>query len=92
MLIVTYDFSDDKKRTKFAKFLEKYGSRLQYSVFKVKNSKRILNNIMTEVERKYKKSFTTNDSIVIFSTCEGCDKKIHRYGYAVHEEEKVIYF
>ena len=38
MLIVTYDIHDDKTRTKFGKLLKKYGRRLQYSVFEIKNS------------------------------------------------------
>lgn len=31
--IVTYDISDDKRRTRVSKRLESYGDRLQYSVF-----------------------------------------------------------
>jgi CRISPR-associated protein Cas2 len=42
MLIVSYDISNDKIRTRFAKFLSKFGYRLQYSIFEIKNSKRIL--------------------------------------------------
>ena len=42
MLIISYDISNDKLRTKFSKFLCKFGYRLQYSVFEIKNSKRIL--------------------------------------------------
>jgi CRISPR-associated protein Cas2 len=91
MLIVAYDFSNDKRRAKFAKFLEQYGSRVQYSVFRVKNSKRVLNNIIVEIEKRYRKHFKDSDSIVIFSTCEGCDRKIMRFGYASHEEEDVVY-
>lgn len=90
MLIVSYDFESDKTRAKFARFLEKHGHRLQYSVFEIKDSQRVLQNILTEVELKYKKFFTGADSIVIFQICEGCRKKIHRYGYAKHEESDLI--
>lgn len=92
MLIVSYDFTNDKTRAGFSKFLKKYGERLQYSVFSVHNSPRVLRNIMTEVDIRYKKLFKDTDSIVIFSTCEGCNKKIVRYGCAKHEVEDVVYF
>jgi CRISPR-associated protein Cas2 len=91
MLIVAYDFADDKKRTKFAKFLKKYGYRIQYSIFKIENSKRVLQNILEEIELKYKKTFSGVDSILIFSTCEACDKKILRYGYAKNEDIDVFF-
>ncbi len=92
MLIVSYDFTNDKTRTKFSKFLEKYGHRMQYSVFVIKNSPRILRNITTEIKIRYKKLFKNTDSIVIFSLCEGCKRKIERFGYAVHDEEDVVCF
>lgn len=92
MLIVSYDFTNDKTRAKFAKFLKQYGNRIQYSVFSVSNSPRVLRNILAEVDIRYKKQFKDTDSIVLFSTCEGCKKKIIRYGYARHEEKDVVYF
>ena len=92
MLIVSYDFSSDKVRAKFAKFLSKYGRRLQYSVFEVKNSDRVLQNILNEVELVYKKKFTNADSILIFELTEASQKYIHRYGYAVNEEKSLVIF
>ncbi len=91
MLIVSYDFEDDKTRTKFARLLEKYGHRLQYSVWEIKNSPRVLQNLMTVIELEYKKLFSDRDSILIFSLCEGCKKKIKRYGYARFEESDLIF-
>lgn len=92
MLIVSYDFTDDKRRSDFSKFLKKYGWRMQYSVFVVRNSPRVLRNILVEIESRYEKNFGETDSIVIFSICQGCDKKIVRYGCAQHEIENVVYF
>ncbi len=91
MLIVSYDFENDKTRTKFARFLEKYGNRIQYSVWQVRDSERVLQNILTEVELRYQKKFSNADSIYIFRLCEGCKKKVKRYGYAKHEESDLIY-
>ncbi len=91
MLIVAYDFANDKKRTKFAKFLSKYGFRIQYSIFKIENSKRVLSNVLSEIEHKYKKTFTSTDSIIVFETCAGCDKKVRRYGYAKNEDVDILF-
>lgn len=92
MLIVAYDFQKDKTRTKFAKFLDKFGRRIQYSVFEMKHSQRVLKNVVSEVELKYKKSFKNTDSIMVIPICEGCEKKITRYGYAENEEKDVLVF
>lgn len=92
MIIVCYDFVSNKKRAKFSKFLKKYGYKVQYSVYMIRNSRRILKNILTEIDLKYKKTFENTDSILIFSVCEGCKKDILRYGSALHEESDVVYF
>ncbi|GMO22508.1 MAG: hypothetical protein Ta2B_01560 [Termitinemataceae bacterium] len=88
MLIVCYDISDDKIRTNFADFLLRFGYRLQYSVFEIRNSERILKNIKTEIENTYAAHFTETDSIIIFDLSETC-KKIC-YGYAKHNDEDFI--
>jgi CRISPR-associated protein Cas2 len=92
MLLISYDFANDKTRTKFAKFLKKFGRRIQYSVFEIKNSPRVLTNILKEIELVYKKKFTNSDSIVIFPICLSCQRKVIRYGYSANEEKDVLVF
>ncbi len=92
MLIVSYDFTDNRTRSRFSKFLKKFGRKIQYSVYEIKNSQRILQNIIDEVELRHKKQFGNSDSILIFQICEGCRKKIIRYGYAANEEKEIVYF
>ncbi|PIQ79873.1 MAG: CRISPR-associated endonuclease Cas2, partial [Parcubacteria group bacterium CG11_big_fil_rev_8_21_14_0_20_41_14] len=46
MIIVSYDFENDNVRSKFSKFLKKFGRKLQYSVYEIRNSNRILQNIL----------------------------------------------
>ena len=91
MLIVSYDISNTKLRSKFSKFLERYWRRLQYSVFELKNSARILSIVLLEIEKTFAMKFEMTDSVFIFSLCEWCKKKVHRYGYAVHEEEELVF-
>ena len=57
MLYISYDFSNDKTRTKFAKFLNKFGIKKQYSVYMIKNSERLLENILIEIKKTYKNKF-----------------------------------
>lgn len=92
MIIISYDFACDKTRSRFSKFLKKFGNKIQYSVYQIKNSPRILNLILAEIEHRYKPLFKNTDSVLIFQICEKCQKKIIRYGSASHEEKDVIYF
>lgn len=84
MIIISYDISDDKKRTKFAKYLQKFGHRIQYSVFEIDNSQRVLQNISAEIENRFKKTFDQTDSVYVFELSSTCN--VRRYGYAVNEE------
>jgi len=92
MIIIAYDFSNNKVRAKFSKFINKFGKKVQYSVYEVRNSPRILQNILKEIELTYKQLFEGSDSILIFQVCEGDKKKIVKYGYAANDNEEVLIF
>lgn len=89
MMIVSYDMSDDKLRTKFAKFLAKHGSRLQYSVFEIENSPRVLDLIHLEIKYHFEPSFSGADSVVIFRFT---DREVTRYGNAKHRNQDLLIF
>jgi CRISPR-associated protein Cas2 len=57
MLLISYDISDDKVRTRFSKFLRKYGRRTQFSVYEIENSERVLYNIMLQIDAEFEKQF-----------------------------------
>ena len=88
MLLVSYDISDNKVRTKFAKFLSKFGHRLQYSVFEIDNSDRFIEIISAEIENRFKHYFNEADSVMIFKMTSSCE--IIRYGYAKKDDEELI--
>lgn len=88
MLIVTYDISNDKLRLKFSKYLNRFGYRLQYSVFEIRHTDRFLKNIELEIKSNFEKNFSEKDSILIFNLSKQC--KITRYGYAKHDNEDLI--
>ena len=88
MIVVSYDISNDKLRNKFSKYLSRFSHRLQYSVFEIENSNKILKNVICDIENRFSKSFTEADSIYIFELSSSCN--IIRYGYARHDEESII--
>ncbi len=92
MLIVSYDISDDKLRNKFSKFLEQYGRRLQYSVFELRNSTRIMNNVLAEIEHRFEPKFSGTDSVIIIPITPADRKNVLRFGYAKHDEKEVVIF
>lgn len=85
MFIVSYDISNDKLRTKFAKYLSRFGHRLQYSVFQIDNSSRIIDNIIQDLKNIFEKKFTQEDSVMIFKLSSSCE--IIRFGYAKNDEK-----
>ena len=88
MLLISYDISDDKLRTKFSRFLKKFGYRLQYSLFEIKNSEKYLINIQSKIEEYFSKHFKQSDSVMIFQLSKTC--KITKYGYAKNDDEDLI--
>jgi CRISPR-associated protein Cas2 len=92
MIIVTYDISSDRVRTRFSKYLTKFGRKLQYSVYEIRNSNRVKANIQKEIDLRYKKHFQDGDSIILFNICERCKGNVGRYGYACNDEKDVVVF
>jgi len=90
MLVVSYDISNNKLRTRFSKMLEKNGGiRLQYSVFEINNTKRIQDILKVKIESYFAKKFDGGDSIFIFETDE---HKTIKYGNAIHRDQDLLFF
>ena len=89
MIIVSYDIKNDKIRTKFAKMLQSNGAiRLQFSVYEINNTQRIIENIKIAIVEKYSKLFTGADSILIF---DAPNAKVEKFRYAIHRDQDVVY-
>lgn len=88
-MIVSYDITDTKIRKNFSKMLKKHGAiRLQFSVYEVVNTKRIIDILVAKIEA-YAKYFTYDDSVIIFDV--NSDKLI-KYGNAIHHDQPIVYF
>ena len=88
MFLIAYDIRNDKLRTRFSKFIKQFGRRLQYSVYEITNSPRILSNIRVEIEKKFERQFEQSDSVLIFDVPDNAC--VGRFGYPVNEEGDLI--
>lgn len=88
MIIISYDISDNKKRAKFSKYIKKFGHMLQYSVYQIDNSDRILDNIVSDINNKFMKIFDQNDSVYIFHMTSKC--RVEKFGYARNEDKSLL--
>lgn len=90
MLIISYDIKEDKLRTKFSKMLTKNGAiRLQYSVYEINNTNRVLDNLRVLIESQFGDKFDGGDSVIIFDVNE---VKLQKYGNAIHRDKDIVYF
>lgn len=87
-LLVSYDISNNKLRTRFAKDLMKFGFRLQYSLFQIENSPHIIKNVTAMIENKYSSEFEQSDSVLVITLNTQCN--IVKYGYAKNEETDIF--
>lgn len=88
MLVISYDIKNDKLRTKFSKMLTKHGAiRLQYSVYEVNNTNRVMANLQVIIEDLFAKEFGGDDSVIIFDVA---GVKLKKYGNAVHRDKEVL--
>lgn len=88
MIIISYDIKNDKLRTKFSNYIKKFGHRLQYSVFEITNSKRMLDNIMSEISSNFEKKFAQTDSVILIETSKNCN--ITKWGYAKNDNSDIL--
>jgi len=88
LIILTYDIQDDKLRSEFSKFILAYGRRLQYSVYEIDNSKRILDIVKIKITDRFEKRFGQGDSVFIFQITR--EDQITRFGYAKNEETDLL--
>ena len=88
MILISYDISNDKLRTKFMKYILRFGTRIQYSVYEIDNSGRILDNIIADINNKYLPLFSESDSVLILKKINSTE--VQRIGYAKHDDEDLI--
>lgn len=88
MIIVSYDIRNDRLRGKFARFLLRFGCRIQFSVYRIENSPRVLDNIIAGIQTTFLPQFSEEDSVLILNLSKSCE--IIKMGYIAHEDEPFL--
>ncbi len=71
--VIAYDVEDDKKRREIFKVLEKYGTRINFSVFECLFTTIQLKNTQENIDSLIDKK---TDTIVYYPICVNCFTKI----------------
>ena len=90
MFLVVYDIAEDRLRTRFSKYLSQFGRRLQYSVFEIANSDRILDNVRVEIKSSFEPNFSQSDSVLVIRIPDNAITD--RFGYAANEDTDLLFF
>ncbi len=85
--IVSYDISDNKKRTRVAKILLDYGTRVQYSVFECN----LDDDLFKKMTSKILKVVSKDDSVRIYAICAKCKATVKIFGSGKLTEDEKVY-
>ncbi len=69
MYLVVYDITDKKRLNKIARIMDKYGTRVQKSVFECELTKDKLLQLRADIEKKLKPD---TDSVRFYFVCDAC--------------------
>lgn len=86
-IVVAYDISDDRRRTRLHKGLKSFGTAVQYSVFECVLEERQLREMITMVRQTIDRS---QDLIRYYRLCEDCRAKIQAINGLVTTVERTI--
>jgi len=75
--VLTYDIANDRRRLKIARLLERYGERVQYSVFEMWLTPEEWQKIHRQLQRLLEES---EDSLRVYRLCAACRQRILTLG------------
>jgi CRISPR-associated protein Cas2 len=90
MILICYDIRNNRNRLKLSKYLEKYGRRLQFSIFEIDQHYSILNEIKANIKLEFAPRLRNNDSILIVPMMASMEHKIIRHGAKIQKEKQYI--
>ncbi|HIK56243.1 MAG TPA: CRISPR-associated endonuclease Cas2 [Synechococcales cyanobacterium M55_K2018_004] len=86
--VISYDVTDDKRRTKIHKVLKSYGQWMQYSVFECELTETQYAKLRSRLSTLIKPQ---HDSIRFYSLCRSCHHKIERIGGEMPRDESIFF-
>jgi CRISPR-associated protein Cas2 len=88
MIVVVYDISNDRRRTRLHKKLKNYGTPVQYSVFECLLTSEEIAQMKAEVRRILKPRL---DHVRYYQLCTACRRRIEVTGrHEITTEPKAI--
>jgi CRISPR-associated protein Cas2 len=87
-MTISYDISDDKRRTKIHKMLKSYGQWMQYSVFECDVTDSQYAKLRSRLSKLIKPE---EDSIRFYFLCACCKNKVERIG-GIQVRDETIFF
>jgi len=87
-IVVAYDISDDRRRTRLHKKLKGFGTPVQYSVFECILSPKDLERMKKAVRGVIKEG--EGDTVRYYILCEACRRRILTINGAVTREEYAV--
>jgi CRISPR-associated protein Cas2 len=87
-VIVSYDISEDKRRTKIHNILSSYGQWMQYSLFECDLTKTEYAKLRSRLNKIIN---TETDSIRFYFLCGCCQNKIERIGGEAVRDDTVFF-
>ena len=86
-VVISYDISEDKRRTKIHKILKSYGQWMQYSVFECN----LTDTQYAKLRSRLGKVIEPQDSIRFYFLCACCKDKIERIGGEMPRDESIFF-
>lgn len=86
-LVVAYDVTDDRRRQKIAKTLEKFGKRCNFSVFECF----ITEAKIARLQEKLKSFAGVDDCILYYYLCKSCIKKREVLGKEPVDSDEIVW-
>ena len=87
-VVITYDISSDKRRTKIHTILSSYGQWMQFSVFECSLSATEYAKLRNRLNKLIK---AEEDSIRFSFLCECCQQKVERIGGVAVRDDTVFF-
>ena len=88
-VVISYDISDNKRRSKIAKIMEGYGYRVQYSVFECELDRKKLAELMQRLRPLVNKK--AEESIRIYPLSAESEKKLKVIGLDLARELQPVF-
>jgi CRISPR-associated protein Cas2 len=88
LILVSYDISDDRRRTRLAETLKDFGQRVQYSVFECRLDPDQLGQLRRRVLREIDQE---RDNVRFYRLCATCAGEVEAHGITQVEGDPEVY-